>query len=115
MNTAPPTESAWRLRADLTTAKVLIWAASVGRDAALTPETHFYLADRYDRLSHIYRVRGRHAKARRLALLAAEHYHAGGWKGPPFAAAMAMPRPSRWVSVDAVAREGAKITSDDVA
>ena len=115
MKAAPPTESAWRLRADLTTAKVLIWAASVGRDAALTPETHLYLADRYDRLSHIYRLRGRHAKARRLARLAAEHYRTGGWTGPPFAAAMAMPRPSRWVSVDAAGREGSKITSDDVA
>lgn len=115
MATTPATESAWRLRADLTTAKVLIWAASVGRDASLTPETHFYLANRYDRLSHIYRVRGRHAKARRYLRLAAEHYRAGGWDGPPFAAAMAMPYPSRWVMVDAVARAGSKISSDDVA
>ena len=77
MATMPAIESAWRLRADLTTAKVLIWAASVGRDASLTPETHFYLANRYDRLSHIYRVRLRHAKARRYLRLAAEHYRAG--------------------------------------
>jgi hypothetical protein len=60
-------------------------------------------------------MRGRHAKARGLSLLAAEHYRAGGWSGPPFAAAMTMPRPPRWVIVDAVGREGSKITTDDVA
>ena len=98
------TESAWKLRADLASAKVLIWAASVGRDADLSPETHLYLADRYDRLSHIQRVRGRHAKASRLARLAAEHYRAGGWSGPPYAPAMALPRPTKWLRVDAVSR-----------
>lgn len=108
------TESVWRLRADLVSAKVLIWAASRGRDVDLTPETHWYLANCYDRLSHIHRVRGRHAKARRLARLAEHHYHAGGWNGPPFAAAMAMPRPTHWIIVDAVSRQTVG-GSDDVA
>jgi hypothetical protein len=100
-------ESAWKLRAELASAKVLIWAASLGRDAELSPETHLYLANRYDRLSHIQRVRGRHAKARRLARLAAEHYLAGGWNGPPYAAAMALPRPMKWVIVEAISRQRA--------
>jgi hypothetical protein len=115
MTRAAPTDSAWRLRADLTTAKLLIWAASVGRDATLTPETHLFLADRYDRLAHIYRMRGRHAKARGLSLLAAEHHRAGGWNGPPFAAAMAMPRPAGWVRLNVVGHQGSKISSVDVA
>ena len=104
MDKTPPADSAWRLRVDLASAKVLIWAARVGRDAELTPDTHLYLATRYERLARIHRLRGRHAKARRLARLAAEHYQAGGWSGPPFAAAMAMPRPKGWVVVDAIAR-----------
>ena len=112
MEKNPPPDSAWRLRVDLASAKVLIWAASVGRDVELSPDTHLYLATRYDRLAQLHRLRGRLAKARRLARLAAEHYLAGGWSGPPYAAALAMPRPERWVIVDAIARSSAR---DDVA
>ena len=104
MEKNPPDDSAWRLRVDLASAKVLIWAASVGREAELSPETHLYLATRYERLASIHRLRGHLAKARRLAGLAADHYRSGGWSGPPYAAALAMPRPERWVIVDAVAR-----------
>ena len=107
MATARQPESVWRLRADLASAKLFIWVVSLGRDAELTPETHLYLANRYDRLSHVHRVRGRHAAARRLARLAASHYRAGGWNGPPFSAAMAMPRPKRWIIVTAVSRHHA--------
>ena len=58
----PPADSAWRLRVDLASAKVLIWAARVGRDAELTPDTHLYLATRYERLARIHRLRGRHCE-----------------------------------------------------
>jgi hypothetical protein len=102
------TESLWMLRADLVTAKVLIWTASLGRRADLTPETHVYLAHLYDRLSHQYRLRARHGQARRFAHLAAQHYRDGGWDGPPFAAALAMPRPIKWVTVDAVSHYDAR-------
>jgi hypothetical protein len=105
MASRPKTESIWKLRADLASAKILIWAASIGRDGELTPETHFYLANLYDRLSHAYRVRNCHSKARKLGVLAAAHYRAGGWDGPPYAAAMAMPRPRQWIIVDAVSRQ----------
>jgi hypothetical protein len=93
------------LRADIVSARMLIWTASVGRPTELTPETHIYLANLYDRLSHQYRIRARHAKATRFARLAAQHYGAGGWNGPPFAAALAMPRPVKWVVVEAVSRQ----------
>jgi hypothetical protein len=66
-----PAESWWALSVDLLSAKVLVWVASVGRDADLTPEAH---------------------------------YHAGGGDGPPYAAAMAMPRPTRFVRTEAVSR-----------
>lgn len=108
MGKNPPADSAWRLRVDLASAKVLIWAASVGRDAELSPETHLYLATRYDRLAQIHHLSGLREKARRLARLAAEHYLAGGWSGPPYAAAMAMPRPERWVVIDAIARSAGR-------
>jgi hypothetical protein len=38
---------------------------------------------------------------------AAEHSRYGGWDGPPFAAAMAMPRPRHWFTTDAVSRRRA--------
>ena len=40
-------DSISRLRLDLMTAKVLVWMASVGRDADLTAEAHVYFFDRY--------------------------------------------------------------------
>jgi hypothetical protein len=86
---------------------MLIWMGTVGRDATIAPETHLYLASRYDLLSHHYVRRRHYLKARRFARLAAEHYRAGGWDGPPFAAAMAMPVPERWVIVEAVSKRRA--------
>jgi hypothetical protein len=84
---------------------VLVWVASVGRNAELTPEAHLFFFDRYQRLAHYHRVRGRAAKAQRLQAKADEHYHAGGGDGPPYAAAMARPRPARFIRTDAVSRQ----------
>ena len=96
-------ESLWLLSADLASAKVLVWFASVGRDAELTPEAHAYFADRYQRLAESHRKRGRIAKAARLRARAEEHRDAaGGPDGPPYAAAMAMPRPARFIRTHAV-------------
>jgi hypothetical protein len=100
----PRIDSAWSLSLDLWSAKVLIWVASVGRDAELTPDAHRYLFDRYQRLARCHQARGRMAKARRLQAKADEHYIAFGGDGPPYAAAMAMPRPRPSVWTDAVAR-----------
>jgi hypothetical protein len=102
-NTARP-DSWWSLLADLFSAKTLVWVASVGRDADLTPEAHLCFFDRYSRLARYHHKHGRHGKAQRLQATADEHYQASGWTGPPYAAAMAMPRPSRFVRTDAVSR-----------
>ena len=92
------------LNLDLVSAKILVWFASVGRDADLTSESHLYFFDRYRRLADCHRRRGQTARARRLQRRADEHYRLSGLDGPPYAAAMAMPRPMRWVSVDARSR-----------
>lgn len=95
----------WALAADLLTARVLVWIARAGRDVELTPETHLFFADRYQRLALYYRGRGEMRKTRQFERKARAHLHAGGGlDGPPHAAAMAMPRPSRYVRVNAVGR-----------
>lgn len=95
-------DSAWSLRLDLLSARLLVWFASFGRDVELTPETHIYFFDRYRRLATHHRTHGRADKARRLDAKAKEHYRPGGGDEPPYAAAMAMPRPRQWVVTNAV-------------
>ena len=94
-------DSRLSLTVDLLSAKLLVWVASVGRDAELTDDAHRFFCDRYRRLAAHHRARGRWARARRLDEKADRHDLGGG---PPYAAAMAMPRPRRFVSVDAVGR-----------
>ena len=96
-------ESRWSLRLDLLSGRVLVWVASVGRDADLTREAHLFFVDRYRRLARLHRRRGHEAAARRLEAKADEHYRASRGPEPPFAAAMAMPRPTRWIVTRAVA------------
>ena len=103
----------WKLQAEILTARLLIWIGRVGRAADASREAHLYLAVHYDLLAHHYVRRCRYVKARRFACLAAEHYRAGGWDGPPYAAAMAMPVPERWVVVNAVSAQ--RLSSADVA
>ena len=91
--------SLWSLRFDLWFARLLLWVASVGRDAELRPEAHAYFFDRYSRLAEMYADRGNHAKAELFRAKADEHN--GGGDGPPYAAAMAMPRPRHWIRTDA--------------
>jgi hypothetical protein len=96
-------DSLSRLRLDVASARILVWVASVGRDAELTPEAHVFFFDRYQRLADCYRRRGNEARAREMDAKAGEHTLYEGWDGPPFAAAMRMPRPRRWL-IDAVGR-----------
>ena len=96
---SPDSDSLWSLRADLLSAKVLVWVASVGREGELTPEAHGYFCDRYRRLAGCHRSRGRLHAAERAEAKAEEHC---GPEGPPYAAAMAIPRPVRWVTTWAV-------------
>jgi len=108
-------DSRWSLAADVLSARSLVWAASWGRDAELTPEAHIYFFDRYHRLAEWHRSRERLAKARHFQAKADEHYRAGGGvDGPPYAAAMAMPRPRRFITTDAVSRHRVD-GSDDAA
>jgi hypothetical protein len=99
-----PHDSRLRLTADLLSAKVLVWLVSVGRDTELTREAHLYFADRYSRLAQLHRARGRAGRSSELERKAREHLDAAGLNGPPYAAAMAMPRPTRFVMTDAVSR-----------
>lgn len=99
----PQAESSLLLSVDLVSAKVLVWFASVGRDGELTPEAHSFFADRYRRLADSHRRRGHLEKAERLRAKAEDHLEAaGGSDGPPYAAAMAMPRPGRFIRTNAV-------------
>jgi hypothetical protein len=101
----PSADSAWALSIDLLSARVLVWIASVGKDAELTREAHIYFFDRYSRLADCYRKRGRWRKADEFKAKAEQHYRSGGGvDGPPYAAAMAMPRPSRFIRTNAVSR-----------
>jgi hypothetical protein len=111
---APPArDSWWRLTADVASAKILVWLARFGRDAELTREAHLFFADRYHRLSEIHRAGHNIAKAERLEAKAEEHGWVVGHDGPPFAAAMAMPRPRRFVVTNAVSGRG--MDGDDAA
>jgi hypothetical protein len=97
-----PDDSWWRLTMDLGSARLLVWVASVGRDAELTQDAHLYFADRYQRLGHVHRAHHRVARAERLERKAQEHLEAAGWDGPPHAAAMAMLHPPRVTVTNAV-------------
>ncbi len=92
----------WKLTLDLWSAKVIVWAASVGRDAVLTREAHLYFFDRYSRLADEHRARGHIGKAARFQRRADEHFQDAGGDGPPYAAAIAMPRPGAFIRVNAV-------------
>ena len=100
-------DSLVRLRLDIASARVLVWLVSVGRHVELTSEADLYFFDRYQRLADCYRRRGREVRARAMQLKADEHARNGGWDGPPYAAAMSMSRPTRWLSTDAVSKRGA--------
>lgn len=89
----------------MASARILVWVASVGRDAELTGEADLYFFDRYQRLAICYRRRGNEARARAWEAKAHEHLRHGGWDGPPYAAAMSMPRPRRWLMTDAVSHQ----------
>ena len=104
MDAEGKSDSLARLRIDVASARILVWVATAGRDAELSQEAHLYFFDRYQRLGDCYRRRGNAARAREMEAKAQEHARLGGWDGPPYAAAMSMPRPTRWLSTDAVSR-----------
>ena len=97
-----PADSRWLLAADLVSAWSLVWVARFGGGGDLTRDAHSFFANRYHRLSSLYRARGQVAKADRFETKALEHDRASGNDGPPYAAAMALPRPKRLVITNAV-------------
>lgn len=102
------------LRVDLIIAKVLVWVASVGRDAELTEGAHLYFFVRYQRLANYHRQRGHNKRAAQLQARADEHYRRSGG-GPPYAAAMSMPRPGQWFTTGVVAQRHDRGGPDDAA
>lgn len=90
------------LRADLVAARVLVWTASRGRSVALTSEAHLFFFDRYQRLAAYHRRRGHPQRAAQLQAKADEHRQHTGGDGPPYTAAIGMPRPRQWVVTDAI-------------
>ena len=94
--------SSWSLSADLLSARALVWFASWGRDCELTPEAHRFFFDRYSRLADFYRQHGRLDKATRCQTRAEEHHLDTIDDGPPYAAAMAMPRPRQFLQTNAI-------------
>jgi hypothetical protein len=94
------------LRADVISAKVLVWMVTRGDYRKLTTDAHRYFIDRYQQLAEFHRRRGHTRRAHELQNKADEHWRlSGGWDEPPRAAAMALPRPRRWVVTDAVGRD----------
>jgi hypothetical protein len=96
-----PADSALALSVDLLVTRTLVWFATAGRGGELNSDTRIYLYDRYSRLAACHRVRGRTARAARLQAKADAYFTPGG---PPYAAAMAMPHPRRFLQTDAVSR-----------
>ena len=98
---APP--SAWRLRADLLSARLLLALSLAESRGELRPEVHRFLAERYEALAAHWRRRGWTAHAAGLARKAQLHAAAGA-DDPPPAAAMGLPRQRRTVAVEARGR-----------
>jgi hypothetical protein len=84
---------------DIWSMKLFVWA--LGRNGELL-DSHLFFFDRYSELADYHHVRGRTAKADRLAALAEAYYQAAPDDEPPEAAAMAMPVPRPPLRTDAV-------------
>jgi hypothetical protein len=97
-------DSRWSLMFDLVSARALVWIAKWGRDSELTADAHVYFFDRYRRLAAVHRSRGQLDKAKSVEAKAEKHYRPGYDDGPPYAAAMAMPRPRRWIQTDMISK-----------
>ena len=74
MTTSQRVQTPWQLRADLASARFLLWVASAGRSGELRPEVHLYLYDRYWRLAIHYEQRGKTCRARQLRIKAERHF-----------------------------------------
>ena len=95
-------ESILKLHADVVWVLALVWIAKAGRSGEPQPQVHYYLGDRYWRLSESYKAKGLIRRARFLRVKAERHLRASGWDPLPPAAAMAMPIPKRPTFTEAI-------------
>jgi hypothetical protein len=79
-----------RLSVDIWSMKLFVWM--LGQNGELL-DSHLFFFDRYSDLADYHRLKGRTAKAERLAAIAEAHYQAAPDDDEPEAAAMAMPVP----------------------
>jgi hypothetical protein len=98
----------WSLSFEVFTARMIVRLGGLGREGHLSPETHQYFFERYSRLADHHRTRGNVQKAKRFSDRAEAHRAVEDVEddGPPYAAAMAMPRPRPYLRTNAVARSG---------
>ena len=88
--------------------KLFVWALAQLFRRAVDPsggilDSHLFFYDRYSDLAEYHRLKGRTAKADRLAALAEAYYQAAPDDDePPEAAAMAMPVPRPLIRTNAV-------------
>ncbi|TMB66298.1 MAG: hypothetical protein E6J54_23215 [Deltaproteobacteria bacterium] len=110
-------ESVWQLRFDLAVALALLTVAKAVRPGNPNPDVCFYLGDRYWCLAEYCKERGSVNKAQRLRETAERYLQCSGpWRGPPHAAAMAMPVPRRPTFTQAIGwRTGMRQPPDDAA
>ena len=93
---------------DIVSMKVFVWALGELFAWAVDPnggvlDSHLFFFDRYSDLADYHRLKGRTAKAERLAAIAEVYYQAAPDDGePPDAAAMGMPVPRPPVNTNAV-------------
>lgn len=93
MGKTRPGPSAWQLRYDLVSTRVLLFVLNWDGRGTPKPEVHLFLGDRYERLANHYYRRGATNRARGLEAKARWHYSEGGFDDFPRAVAMAMPVP----------------------
>lgn len=93
---------------DIVSMNVFVWVLGQLRPWAVDPnggilDSHLFFYDRYSQLAECHRVRGRTAKAEKLAAIAEAYYQAApDDDDEPEAAAMAMPVPRPPIKTNAV-------------
>jgi hypothetical protein len=107
--------SAWRLRYDVLSVRVMLLLVGGITQADLKPEVHLFLGDRYERLADHLARRGSMDRANRLSDKARWHYAQARFDDFPRAAAMAMPVPRPRIFTDARARRLDRRDPDDAA
>ena len=108
-------ESVLKLHGDVVWILALVWVAKAGRSGEPQPQVHYYLGDRYWRLSESYKAKGSLRRAQLLRAKAERHLRASGWDPLPPAAAMAMPIPKRPTFTEAIGWYTRPFPPDDAA